>query len=102
MAEFKTVMKEHDRMCSSFSSDCKGCPLNSIKISPFTCSKWIFDNPYEAEEVIMKWAEKNPVKTNRDKFKDTYGFDLEYLFILTDGKGREEWANHVYKEPKDE
>ena len=97
MAEFKTVMKELDRMCHSFSSDCKGCPLNSIKISPFTCSKWIIDNPYEAEEVIMKWAEKNPVKTNRDKFKEVFGFDP-----LTHRLYVREWLEESYKEPKDE
>ena len=96
MADFKTVMKEHDRMCSSFLSDCKGCPLTSIKTSPFTCSKWIIDNPYESEEVIMQWAKKHPPITNRDKFTEVFGCDPIFLDFWS--QRGQEWLREEYKE----
>ena len=96
MAEFKTVMKELDRMCSSFSSDCKACPLTSIKESPFACSKWITDNPCEAEELIMLWARKHPPVTNREKFAEVFGCDPIFLDFWSQRGG--EWLREEYKE----
>lgn len=99
MAEFKTVMKEHDRMCHSFSCDCKDCPLGKQR-GIFTCLRWIFDHPYESEELIMKWAKENPMKTNGDKFKEIFGFDFKTTFNAS--PWTLEWLCEEYKEPKDE
>lgn len=97
MAEFKTVMKEHSRMCCSFScEDCEDCPLGK-KRGVYTCLRWVFDHPYEGEELIMKWAEEHPVTTNRDKFREVFGFDPveHHLHVY-------EWLESKYKEPKDD
>lgn len=97
MAEFKTVMKEHDRMCRSFSCDCKDCPLGKRR-NVFTCLRWIFDHPYEGEELIMQWAKENPPVTNRVKFTEVFGFDPIFLDSWSQRGG--EWLLEEYKEPK--
>lgn len=99
MAEFKTVLKEHDRMCRSFSGVCKECPLGKQR-GVFTCLKWIFDNSYESEKLIMSWAKMNPMKTNQDKFKEVFGFDFKTTF--TASPWTLEWLDEEYKEPNNE
>ena len=100
MAEFKTVMKEHDRMCRRFSSDnCKDCPMDKQR-GIFACSRWIFDHPYEGEELIMQWAEEHPPITNNDKIKEIFGLDFKSTFRAS--PWTLEWLDEEYKEPKDE
>lgn len=103
MAEFTKVAKEYVRLCESHPNCMSSCPMNQYRDKAIMCRYWtLVEEPEKAEKIIMEWAAEHPVKTNGNIFKDTYGFDLEYLFILTDAKGREEWAKHVYKEPEDE
>lgn len=91
MAEFVTVMNERNRMCKHFDI-CRDCPLD--KLSP--CRYWIIDHPEEAERVIMGWAEKNPIVTNRKKLEEIFGFDVALMFEPTSGNYA--WLNSEYKE----
>lgn len=98
MAEFKTVMKEHYRMCCRFScEDCENCPLGK-KRGVFTCLRWVFDHPYEGEELIMQWAKNHPPKTNRIKFAEVFECDPVTLDIWNQKGGV--WLESEYKEPK--
>lgn len=67
MAEFTEVMEHRQRMCDEMES-CLVCPLNGNAISG--CFTFIKKRPQEAEEIIMKWADENPIQTNADKFKE--------------------------------
>lgn len=48
----------------------------------------------------LKRAKENPVKTNRDKFKESFGFDFKTTF--TASPWTLEWLDEEYKEPKDD
>lgn len=77
MAEFKEVIKIRQRMCNSI-VHCEDCELSHSKNkNQGPCSSFIFVNPNEAEEIIMKWAAEHPIKTNKDKIKELFSNDLE-------------------------
>lgn len=102
MAEFTKVAKEYSRLCSAYPS-ChdldKECPMNKARDKAYVCRYWtLCIDPEKAEEVIMNWAKENPVKTNRDKFKEVFGFDPVILDIWNQRGG--EWLFEEYKEPE--
>lgn len=72
MSEFVEVMKQKRRMCKSFEL-CKGCPLSK---STEGCSYELTEFPRNAELIIMKWASEHPSKTNADKFKEVFGYEV--------------------------
>ena len=94
MAEFKEVVKQFNRMCKA--QQCNRCPLNN-KRDVFTCWRALTEHPDEMEEAIMRWAEDNPVKTNHQKFEETFG--VNPLLILWNINGKD-WLTEEYKEPK--
>lgn len=78
MAEFTEVMKQRERMCDFFQTEegiCRAnCPFSDKKSGAYDdCNRWIMEHYEEAEEIIMKWAEEHPLKTNADKFKEVFG-----------------------------
>lgn len=76
MAEFTEVMKQMERMCNSFR--CFDCPLSQNEVwKKNSCVSHTRQCPQEAEEIIMKWAEEHPIKTNADKFKEVFGVELD-------------------------
>ena len=86
--EFVEVAKAKARMCASIMK-CTSCPLSNFNNETgLNCETLINECPEKAEEIIMKWAEENPVKTNRqvfeealrEKFGDT--FDISKLVGL--------------------
>ena len=70
--EFVEVMKQKERMCHSEES-CRQCPLGiSNNGLDLFCSRAFRERPEKAEEIIMKWAEGHPIKTNLDKFNELF------------------------------
>ena len=72
MAEFQKVMRERQRMCSSYSTCCQ-CNISAFLND--ICAVWIMKNPEEAERIVMQWAAEHPIKTNQDKFKEVFGYN---------------------------
>lgn len=75
MAEFKTVMREFQRLCSE--RKCGLCPVGNkvFKERASYCCVWVKDHPEEAERIIMQWAEEHPFKTNLMRFKEVFGYN---------------------------
>lgn len=98
MAEFVKVVAEKNRMCAAHNEFCNGCPLDSeSRGTSINCPTFIEESPKEAEKIIMDWAEKHPVMTNRMKFKEVFGFDIASLFDVNNCRVAE-WFNDEYKE----
>lgn len=95
MAEFQTVMREFNRLCKG--RLCDDCPIwKKHDTTTDICLEWIKDNSVEAEHIVMQWAKENPIKTNRDKFREVFGMDLVVIGHTKD------WLDQEYKEKKDE
>lgn len=70
------VIRMYDSIRSSMhkgKEDCEGvscvdCPLNGV------CDDAA--NAFDMIEVVEKWVKKHPIKTNADKFKEVFGFDM--------------------------
>ena len=103
MAEYQEVIKQLHRICERYRADvcCANCPLKEVR-GIYHCWRWISEEPEKAEELIMKWAKENPVVTNRDKFKEVFGFDPLTDKHLMCGTPIIGWFGKEYKEPKDE
>ena len=94
MAEFVTVMEERKRMCKEFV--CDKCPLGNHNISSVSsCVGWMCSHPAEAERIIMKWASEHPIKTNRQKFKEVFGF--EFTDRVPESQYHREWLDAEYE-----
>ena len=75
MAEFVEVMKQKERMCNAMR--CENCVLASGNNNTGdSCNYFVIGYPKQAEKIIMNWAKEHPVKTNADKFKEVFGYDL--------------------------
>lgn len=74
MAEFKTVMKEIDRMCRSFTTCAGGCPLHEWhRGNDYEgCYQEVKAQPEAAEKIIMRWVEEHPAKTKLQKFRELF------------------------------
>lgn len=99
MADFKEVAKQYARMCNTYPNCGRDCPINKFRPAVTVCRYWtLMENPETAEKVIMDWADKHPPVTNRDKFKEIFGFDFSYKFnaSLHDIA----WLDGEYKEPE--
>lgn len=96
MAEFQKIAKERERMCESFKG-CKECPMYNLTQGNF-CGTKILNHPEESERIIMQWAAKHQIKSNRDKFKEVFG--LDYFDPLLDGGSA--WLTAEYKGGDDE
>lgn len=116
-ADFVEVMKHRKTMCDALKPDCSSCGLCSDNNNHHVgCNIFIYNYSEQAEEIIMNWAKEHPVKTNADKFKEVFGYDLaknigqHYCAWLKcddcDGKCKEcecnGFWNQEYKEPKGE
>lgn len=78
MAEFLEVIKIKKRMCETYSKGCFTCPMNYANNGEkMNCTVFIYNHPVKAEKIIMEWADEYPVKTNADKFKEVFGFNIE-------------------------
>ena len=93
MAEFKTVVKEYQRLCRTVQA-CANCPIYKYK-GAGSCDAILIYKAEEAEKLIMDWAKTNPFMTNRKKFKDTFGFDYEDKFNASEKM--EKWLKEEYK-----
>lgn len=90
MGEFAKVIKDFDRMCNNI--NCGECTLKNDSKS---CGTFIRENPEDAEKRIAKWAAEHPIKTNRMRFKEVFGFDYTDEFCAT--YKETEWLNAEYK-----
>ena len=96
MAEFVKVAAEMNRICRRYAGFCKECPLG---FAP-SCRNWVLAQSAEAEQIIMAWAAENPLKTNGDKFREVFGYDLTEKFFT--GSKVNDWYDAEYKEPEEQ
>ena len=61
-------LKTKQRMCSCLRSDCGICPMRG-------CGNLQKEEPEKAVRLEKEWGEKNPVVTNKMKFKEVFGLD---------------------------
>ena len=101
MAEYQEVIKQFWRICERYRTDvcCGTCPLKEVR-GVYHCWRWISEEPEKAEELIMDWAEKNPVITNDLKFQEVFGCKPYSITLFDDDFIK--WLSEEYKEPKDE
>ena len=94
MAEYKTVMREYDRMCNGMI--CDNCPIASTNNGTgLSCKHLMHKFPEEAERIILQWASEHPVMTNRKKFEEVFGFNIATMFEVN--RGNTEWLDEEYK-----
>lgn len=75
MAEYVEVMKQKKRMCNSIL--CHNCDIFCLSGEDMgNCSRFISNNPYKAEKIIMAWAAEHPAPK--------YPTWMEYLFTIYD------------------
>ena len=73
MTDFKTVMREYDRMCIKIIR-CEECPIASKNNGRgVSCYLFMRQFPEEAERIILQWAKEHPVMTNGKKFEEIFG-----------------------------
>lgn len=89
MAEFQDVVKAYKRLCDEFAS-CINCPLyNLVKTTSFCANGVTKFYSEEAERIIMEWAKENPLMTNRMKFREVFGINLDSIEVVCrDGEGK--------------
>lgn len=63
--EFKQAMRIWKRMCAAHKT-CSKCRMATC--DPAMCRPWVYDNPAEAEAILVKWAAEHPEKTIADDF----------------------------------
>lgn len=95
MAEFKTVMREFQRLCSE--RKCGSCPVGNRVFNEREsyCCIWVKDHPEEAERIVMQWAAEHPLITNAMKFYEVFGQPCEHLFAV--GGIEAQWLSQEYK-----
>ena len=73
LTNFKTVIKEKNRMCNSF-EDCEYCFLcKSMELFNYkTCEEFMSNDPERFASEVTKWVEKNPRKTNENIFSSKF------------------------------
>ena len=72
--EFVDVMKIEERICDYYGrTRCMECLLGKANNGKrVDCPTFITKYPEEAQEIMMKWAEEHPIKTNGSKFLEDY------------------------------
>jgi hypothetical protein len=98
MAEFQTVIKERERMCNSFLG-CMRCPLAKWQLGIAGCRDRTFDNPAEAERIIIQWAAEHPLVTNGAKFEEIFGVPF-WAISCGVTPAISKWLRSEYKEVK--
>ena len=105
--EFKEFCKERERMCKDH--ECGDCPLIKVKKLMSiggTCNEACMENVDEAEKIVSEWSKEYPIVTNRDKFKEVFGFDIaitargSIFLYINDYISKEDWLAQEYKPPQ--
>ena len=99
MAEFQKVAKARKRMCDSYETCSNGCPVGKM-LNGIICSSWMLEHPVLAETAIMKWDAEHPIMTNRMRFSEVFGFDLDMLYSVSEATIK--WLDAEYKGGQDE
>ena len=73
LTNFKTVIKEKNRMCNSFEK-CENCFLHKSmeEFNYETCEEFMFNDPERFANDVTKWVEENPRKTNENIFSSKF------------------------------
>lgn len=89
-------IEERKRYCLGIS--CVNCYLKKEHIP---CGSFNdITRPKELVKFIEEWSEKNPIKTNGDRFKEVFGIKRAIIGTKT-WEEINEWWNQEYKEPED-
>lgn len=73
---FVEVAKAKERMCNTHNTICNGCDLLNF-FPDGDCEEMCLKFPEQAQEIIMQWAKEHPAKTNADKFKEVFGYNID-------------------------
>ena len=80
--EFSEFAKERARLCNVHYS-CHNCPIGKAVYSQNypesinrmdACLHYCITQSKSAEEIVLKWSQENPYKTNGDKFAEVFGY----------------------------
>ena len=104
MMDALRFLKEQKRMCRA--NDCNTCPAYIYKGDCYLMfmedgDDEFFDEDFfrKSIEIVEKWSEANPIKTNGDVIKELYGTHIaseneDDNFVIFD----HDWWNAEYKE----
>ena len=69
-----TFIKEWNRMCDSYDSECRYCPLEEFRTDIEDCFSWVCNekNIKLAIEIVQEWSDENKPKTYLSVFKEHY------------------------------
>ena len=67
-------IKEWNRMCDSYDSECRYCPIEECKLDIEDCLSWVCNekNIEKAIEIVQEWSKENPIKTRLSLLKEQY------------------------------
>lgn len=94
------------RVCDIFKkANCEGCPLLYDEYPEkatcgFSCNEIFWTNE-TLIDILEKWLDAHPTRTNERKFVEVFGFDPGVLRFGNDS-WYEIWLNKEYKEPEHE
>lgn len=73
---YQEAFRIRKRMCKILGADCcRDCPLDIENNGKGTnCDTFMEAYTDLAESILKKWAAKHPIKTNRDKFIEVFGY----------------------------
>lgn len=64
----RAMIYDYARMCKA-TEDCSSCPLHRINNGTnFSCNMFIVKHYDKANEIILHWSKKHPIKTRQDMF----------------------------------
>ena len=70
----KNFIKEYSRLCTFndayYEYRCVNCPLSKLRDNRLSllCVSTVLENIDEAIDIVQKWSDENPVKTNQTEF----------------------------------
>lgn len=103
--EFKEFCRERKRMCKK-AKYCDNCELGNDNNTNMFCEIYCMNHPNKAEKIVSEWVKEHPIVTNRDKFKEVFGFDIDItaggsiLLYINDYISEEDWLVQEYKPPQ--
>ena len=70
--EMKKFIAERDRMCKTFPSNCKGCPIYARITDGRSCNDWTGYHLEEADTIVEKWSREHQLITRIEKMKKAF------------------------------
>lgn len=76
----KNLVRMFDSLRTQYyegAENCVGITCDNCPFGEKVCNKGkVIFYSFEAIEIVENWAKEHPVKTNSEKFKEVFGFDM--------------------------